>query len=468
MFHETWRMENMFKKTLLALAIAGAAFNASATLTVAAGGSGTGGVQLISMEGASNSTSVTPSNVVATLSAVGADYASSAKIRVTITGGTLTPATDATFSYYDDSTTTTTNLVTTGTVTYPSSNVVEIALTAAGAAETAVRAAANDDTLTLGGLDITATSFSKGATISYLIEVVSSVGGAVIDSKSGTVTTVAEQFSTSIATGDDFGTSKVDVGDDRLNFVDNNVSESVTVDVDSIKVDHLAADANTYAPTYVLNGSFGFLGTVAADIVTAGDVTSTTTSPVINAGLTTITEVAAAFGAGEFDGAAADTTFEVITLTADGKTQVLTPQAFTVDVSFNYDDDETKKGTFAKTISGGAWKLNGDSAYIPFMPFDSAFAQSITVTNSGSVDGAITVDITANGETNTHMLTAVATGETITNITGEIIAAAKADGVTGNAAITVVTNSPSTDISVSALYYSKADADRGIVSVTNQ
>jgi hypothetical protein len=457
----------MFKKTLLALAIAGTAFNAAATLTIAAGGSGTGGVQLISMEGASNSTAVAPTAVTATLSAVGAAYASSSKIRVTITGGTLTPATDATFSFYDDSAATTTNLVTTGTVSYPSSNVVELAFTAAGAAETAVRAAANDDTLTVGGLDITATSFAKDATISYLIEVVSNVGGAVIDSKSGTITKVVEQFSASIATGADFGTSQIDVGDGRLNFVNDGTSEGVTVDLNGIKVDHLKADANTYAPTYVLNGSFGFLGTVAADIVTAGDVTSTTGTPVLNAGLTSITEVAATFGAGNFDGVAADTTAETITLIADGKTQVLVPQTFSVDVSFNYDDAATKKGTFAKTLSGGAWTLNGDSAFIPFMPFSSAFAQSITVTNSGSVAGTITVDITANGVTKSHTLTAMAGAKKVTDITAEVKAFAAADGVTGNAAINVVTNSPSADISVSALYYSKADKDRGIVGVTN-
>jgi hypothetical protein len=462
MFHETWRMENMFKKTLLALAIAGAAFNASAALTITSGGSGADGQQLISMEGASNSTTVAPTDIVATLSLVGGTYASASKIRVTVTGGTLTPATDATFDWSVGPL----DLVPTSTITYPSSNVVELAFTGGAAAETAVRAAANTNTLTIGGLDITATSFAKGATVSYLVEVLSSVGGAVIDTKSGVVTEVVEQFTADVSA--DFGTSKVDVGDDRLNFVNDGVSEAVTVDIDSIKVDHLAADATAYAPTFVLNGSFGFLGTVAADIVTAGDVTSSTGSPVINAGLTTVTEVASDFAV-DFDGvAAAATKSETITLIADGKTQVLAPQTFTVDVSFNYDDDETKKGTFAENLAGGAWTLNGDSAYIPFMPFNSAFAQSITVTNTGTVPGAITVDITANGDTKSHLLTAVAGAETITNITGEIRAFAAADGVTGNAAITVVTNSPSGDISVSALYYSKADADRGIVSVTNQ
>jgi hypothetical protein len=146
----------------------------------------------------------------------------------------------------------------------------------------------------------------------------------------------------------------------------------------------------------------------------------------------------------------------------------LAPQTFTSSVSFDYTDALGEDQSFTDSLSAGAWTLNGDSAFIPFMPFNSAFAQSITVTNNGTVDGAITVDITANGETNTHLLTEVAVANGVTNITAGVKAAAATDGVTGNAAITVVTNSPSDDITVSALYYSKADADRGIVAVTNQ
>jgi len=62
----------------------------------------------------------------------------------------------------------------------------------------------------------------------------------------------------------------------------------------------------------------------------------------------------------------------------------------------------------------------------------------------------------------------VATAMSVTDITAAVKAVAAANGVEGNAAVTVITNSPSADISVSALYYSKSDKDRGVVAVENQ
>ncbi|MDN4503145.1 hypothetical protein QX776_12085 [Alteromonadaceae bacterium BrNp21-10] len=450
----------MLKKSLIALAIASTAFNASATLTIAAGGSHADGQQLISMEGASNSTTVALDDITATLSDVTAAYASSAKIRVTLTGGTLTPATAVTALWEAA------DLVSTGSVAYPSGNVVEITLGGTGA--TAVQGAVDTDVLTLGGLDVTATSFAKGAKITYLIEVLSSVGGAVIDSKSGTISEVVEQFGAKIGAAGDFGTTKIDVGKDRLEFVGGGLTETIGVDVTSALIDHLAADATTYAPKYVLNGSFGFLGSDAAKIVTDDDVESATGTPVVSDDFTMITEEAAALGA-TFDGTAADTNTETFTITVDGKTQVLAPQTFSVDVSFNYDDDESKKGTFSQNVAGGKWELNGDSAYIPYLPFGTAFAQSVTITNEGSVEGAISVDVIANGTTYTHALTATAKAKAVTDITAGVKAAVAAAGVTsGNVALNIVTNSPSGDVTVSALYYSKSDKDRGIVAVDNQ
>jgi hypothetical protein len=471
MFHETWRMEKMFKKTLLALAIAGTAFGASATLTLDAGSvvTATGTkAQVISAEGAANTTSFAMPAVVATTSGTVTGYATTDKIRVTITGGTLTPATNVGLAYtvVGGSGVSVANLATSGTVTYPSTTVAMVALATADANQIngTTGALAATDTFTVSGLDIAPTSVAAGSTVTYKVEVLSSVGGAVIDTVTGTVAVVATQLSASVTA--DLGTNDIDVGDDRLSF-DNSgskvLTDSLGVTAASAKVDLLSIVATAEKATTVLTGSFGFLDTNADGKVTAAD--AGTTSATINTAFTTATVVGAATG---FDGSAAQTSIVTTNFTVDGKTQVLVPQTFSVDVEFDYVDAENKDATFAKTLTGGAWTLNGDSAFIPFMPFSSAFAQSITVTNSGTVAGTITVDITANGDTKSHTLTAVAGAEMVTNITGEIIAFAKADGVTGNAAINVVTNSPSADISVSALYYSKADADRGIVSVVNK
>jgi hypothetical protein len=469
MFHETWRMEKMFKKTLLALAIAGTAFTASADLAITAGGVGaTAKGQLISAEGVANTTSLAPAAVTATVSGTLTNYASMDKIRVTITGGTLTPATSVAVAYNKvaGSGTSVANLATLGAVTYPDTTTALIDLVTADEdqidGDTGTIAAT--DTFVITGLDITPTSIAVGAEITYKIEVLSSVGGAVIDTKTGVVATVVNQFASKVSTK--FGTNEIDVGDDRLSFVaspTNVLADALTVDITSAQVDHAPASAVGEVLTTVLGGSFGFLDADASGAVDTGSVTTATTSPAVAADFSTVTEAQAAFGAGIFDGLAADAAQEVYTITVDGTDHVIAPQTFSVDVDFDYADAATKAGSYTTTLSGGAWTLNGASAYIPFMPFSSAFSQAVTIANSGAVAGAVTVDWVYAGTTVSTPLTIMAAGKSVTDISTQLRAAAAANGVTGNAALTIVVNSPNADIQVKALYYSKADKDRGIV-----
>lgn len=285
----------MLKKSLIALAIASTAFSAAADLTIAAGGSGAAKGQLISAEGVVNTSSLTPTAVTATVSGTLTNYASIDKIRVTITGGTLTPATQVAVAYNAVAGTgaSVANLATLGTVTYPDTTIALIDLVTADEDQidgTAGVIAATDD-FVITGLDITPTSKAAGAQISYKVEVLSSVGGAVVDTKSGVVATVVNQFSTKVGTK--FGTNDIDVGDDRLSFEaspSNVLADSMVVTVTSAAVDHAAATAVGEVMTTVLNGSFAFLDADASGKVDTGSVTTTTGSPAVNAGLTTVTE----------------------------------------------------------------------------------------------------------------------------------------------------------------------------------
>lgn len=455
----------MFKKTLIALTVAGVAFNASAALTIDAGGVGaTAKGQLISAEGVANTASLTPTAVTAELGGTLTNYTSIDKIRVTVTGGTLTPATDVAVAWNDVDNTegaaggSTADLATLGTVTYPSTSVALIDLATADESKVSAYRTAGD-TFVITGLDIAPTSIATGAEISYTVEILSSVGGAVVDTKTGVVATVVNQFASKVSAS--AGTVDIDVGDDRLTFVGDVKTDAITVDVTSAQVDHAAATAETEALTTVLNGSFGFLGSTTT--LVAAQVGTTTGTPSVATDFSSVTEAQAAFAGGVFDGAGADTTSETYTITVNGTTHVLAPQTFSVDVDFDYADAASKAGSYSNTLSGGAWTLNGASAYIPFMPFQSAFSQAITVANKGSVPGAITVDWVYNGTTVTTPLTVMAAANTVTDISSAVRAAAAANGVVGNAALTIVVNSPTGDIKVKALYYSKADKDRGLV-----
>jgi hypothetical protein len=106
------------------------------------------------------------------------------------------------------------------------------------------------------------------------------------------------------------------------------------------------------------------------------------------------------------------------------------------------------------------FQLNGSSDDIAILPFGSEYSQSITVTNTGTLSGAIVVDLISGGTTFSKTLTAAAAGLTVTNISKEVADFALASGITGNAGIKVVVNAPSTAIAVKAIYYHRASQDR--------
>lgn len=218
--------------------------------------------------------------------------------------------------------------------------------------------------------------------------------------------------------------------------------------------------------THVIKGDFSWMesdgdaGIDAAELAAAFAATGgadTYTSTINTAGdaITVVVADAAGNTAEAMTG-----TFTVLGK-ANTKAPILPTQMFTIDSAIKYNTAAGVAST--KTIasaSAGAWTLNGFDENIVFMPFDAQYAQSINVSNTGSVAGAITVDITAEGKTYTKTLTAIATPKATTNISAEVKAFATESGVTGNAHVKVVVNSPAGDIDVTGVYYSKSDADR--------
>jgi hypothetical protein len=151
------------------------------------------------------------------------------------------------------------------------------------------------------------------------------------------------------------------------------------------------------------------------------------------------------------------------TISSDG-VRVIPATAFTIDAAMAYTDAATLGRSYAAAgISAGAWSLNGDGATISFLPFGDAFSQSVTVTNTGTVDGTISVDWTYNGVTTPTTLTSIAVANSVTDISSELRTMAASAGIVGNAGLAIIVNSPQGQIQIDALYYSKADGDRGVV-----
>lgn len=142
---------------------------------------------------------------------------------------------------------------------------------------------------------------------------------------------------------------------------------------------------------------------------------------------------------------------------AKGGSELTAPQGFTLTAKVKHAGGEfAVKGLDAASV--GAWSLDGSSGDIKFLPFAPVYAQSVTVTNSGTVVGEISVDIFFNGEKFNKTLTAKAAANSVTDISSEVRAFAKASGVDGDARVRVTINAPSCN--VNAVYYHKADGDR--------
>lgn len=115
-------------------------------------------------------------------------------------------------------------------------------------------------------------------------------------------------------------------------------------------------------------------------------------------------------------------------------------------------------------VSAGKFTLDGSTTNVAFLPYGANYAQSVTVTNRGSVEGAITVDVTANGVTHSQQLAAMSTAKSVTDISSEVkalVASKFGADFEGNVSLSIVTNSP--DIEATALYFAKSDADRVLV-----
>lgn len=211
--------------------------------------------------------------------------------------------------------------------------------------------------------------------------------------------------------------------------------------------------------THNITGDFSFLMDYDADkdgAVSETELDSALTitnfdtpNATVNSSLTTVTITESSAGATGTVG------FKVKGEAAKGS--VLTaPQSFTV--SSVYTDGTTSVATGSQ--SAGSWTLDGSSDNIELMPFGAAYAQSITVANRGTIEGAITVTLKTGGMTYSKELTQVATANSVTDISKEVADFAAESGVTGNAHVNVVVNAPDANIGVKGVYYHKASQDR--------
>jgi hypothetical protein len=439
----------MFKKSLLAAALSVATFGAQAATVSAT-------PAVVSMEGAVGQATVAVPTYTIRLAA---EYAVGDTFTVTLSGAEFdtTSAPSIGFAGF-------TNNPTVGLLTKTAST----ATYRVTAVPVPVEVFSGKDFVLTGALlkTTSVTSATSNIDLSYAAKTSTGLDLDTTGTPKATVVTAKPQFSSSVTKALN---AVIDVENERKQFTAGD--DSITTDVLTITP---ASDASatvhpgTYTgATYAIKGNFSWMetdgdaGIDAAELAAAFAATggADTYTSAINTAADTITVTVADAGGN---------TPEVMTGTftilgkAVATAPVLSTQTYTVDATIKYATAASVASTKASQsgASLGSWTLNGFDEDIVFMPFDSQYAQSITVSNTGSVAGAITVDITANGQTYTKTLSAVAATKATTNISAEVKAFAAASGVTGNANIKIVVNSPSGDIAITGVYYHKADADR--------
>jgi len=346
--------------------------------------------------------------------------------------------------------------LTVGSPVYSNGNTVSFTITGA----TAVTKT-NAAEIALSGIVLAKENVLAGGDVDVKFHVVSSVNNTNYEEKTDTIASVAEQLSASVTTPLD---AVVNVSAERKVFEDTDTKGAnggVGQDQDFEDTLVVTPKSESYVKptviskiTYKVNGDFSFMdtdsdGTVDYSVTTSGG--TSLSAPAFAKDLQSFTVVDTAT-------AATAVTFE---LEATDGTTVIPAQAYTVDTTVTHTPvSATSASSKAFSSKAGEWTLNGSSDKIAFLPFGNEYAQSITVTNTGTLEGGITVELTANGTTTSKLLTATATKNAVTNISLEVAAFAKELGIDGNAAIKVIVNAPKANIQVKGVYYHKASADR--------
>jgi hypothetical protein len=163
-----------------------------------------------------------------------------------------------------------------------------------------------------------------------------------------------------------------------------------------------------------------------------------------------------------------------VTVSAEGENSTtvadsaIPTQDFTAKAVASYTvGTATGTSTVINNADAGEWVLNGAVVHVPFMPFRDGYSPIVNVSNTSNQDGDIEVVVYAQNDAEwvepmTYSLDVTAKAEAQTNIT----AALKAAGIEGDVAFDIIVNAPRDDIEVNALYFS--GGDRAVINTVKQ
>jgi len=326
------------------------------------------------------------------------------------------------------------------------------------------------------GIELTFTSFT------FVASTIASSGvsvdwcgytnlGAELECNDDDLITVAQQYSFAVST--DYN-AVIDVEENRTQFVlpsptnagNNTLNDTATFAV----TDNTAFDmfASTTGIDYTLTGDFSWVNTAA--VVEVANCAGATTGS-LNVAKTEVTFSCT-------DTNAVSVTLDVANNTG---TTLLQPTTFSVSAEVSYTDGaivtpvaaDIKSSTY--TDAAGEWTLNGSLVNIPYMPYGTNITQVINLTNTGGQTGGITVegyDRTTNTRFGPYDLPVVAApyrqvalAEAIKNAledNGHVV-----DGAGERYYLTIVTNVAADDVEVYSAYNTGNNGARLVVNDSN-
>jgi len=146
---------------------------------------------------------------------------------------------------------------------------------------------------------------------------------------------------------------------------------------------------------------------------------------------------------------------------------ILAPQAFTATSTVTYTTPAATENVI-NGIAAGSWTLNGSQVRVPYMVVGgSRFGIIANVTNHGSKDGAITVDVFAEDGTKLASNYPAGTSKagSVTSVAPALLAVLGGSPATATKfSFQVTTNVPENDVIVYAAYTDNTTSERAIVN----
>lgn len=274
-------------------------------------------------------------------------------------------------------------------------------------------------------------------------------------SAAGTAYTFAAELSSKVSTKFD---AVVDVNAQRQEFVGGGTQDTLTVETTLAATD---MGVTTVEQEFTVYGDFSYL-----DADGDGELGGADDGTITIGG--TAAEVAEDFMSASLDvdlAAATAGTYSVSVVVEGPEDTVIPDQSFMVstDVVYESPADATKElstSTLDKAAAG-SWTLNGAKAHIPLMYVGSNYAQAVTVSNTSTQTGGVDVTVYVGDDAVTFEGVATVMAEGVTDISAAVKQAIIDAGITsGVVAFDVVVNTPSTATEIKALYFTKSDGDR--------